>query len=163
MAKLLRFLSYIMKLFDIFKKEKKKGKERLKRPPKGAFKRAEKPSKEPQEIQKIQPSDKEEKKKKTGVTEGKSELASIIISFPHITEKATILAEKNVYVFRVSQRANKVMIKKAIKELYGFNPVRVNIVNIPPKVRSSRGKKGVKSGYKKAMVYLKEGEEIKLA
>lgn len=162
MAKLLRFSSCIMKLFDIFKREKKKGEERLKRPPKGAFKRVEKSSKEVKNKE-IQGEDKEEEKKKAGATEGKSELASVIISSPHITEKTTTLAEQNVYVFKVSPRANKVMIKKAIKELYGFTPVGVSIVNIPPKVRSRRGKKGVKSGYKKAMVYLKEGDQIELA
>jgi len=166
-----------MVLFDIFRKEKKKDKERLKRPPKGAFKQVEKSLKK---TQKTQTDDKKEKKEKTGLParlaeaptkragqagaiEGKSELASIIISSPHITEKTTVLTEKNVYVFRVSPRANKIMIKRAVKELYGFSPVRVNIVNIPSKVRSSRGKKGVKSGYKKAMVYLKKGDKIELA
>lgn len=162
MAELLRFLAYIMRLFDLFKKEKKKEKERLKRPPKGAFKQAKKPSKE-KKAQKIQTDDEEKKNAKAGATEGKSELASIIISSPHITEKTTIFAEKNVYAFKVSPRANKIMIKKAIKELYGFDPRKVGIINIPSKVRSARGKKGVKSGYKKAMVYLNKGDKIELS
>ncbi|MCF7836078.1 MAG: 50S ribosomal protein L23 [Candidatus Marinimicrobia bacterium] len=149
-----------MAIFDVFKREKQKGEERLKRPPKGAFKRVEKYSKDKQD-EVVEDGKKE--KGKNRATEGKSELASFVISAPHITEKSTILSEGNVYVFRVTPRANKITIKKAVKELYGFDPIRINIVNIPAKTRSSRGRKGVRSGYKKAMVYLKEGDQIELS
>ena len=87
-------------------------------------------------------------------------LSGIIISRPHITEKASNLAEKGAYVFVVNKRANKLEIKEAIKELYKVTPVKINIINVPSKQTGFRGRKGVKSGYKKAIVYLEEGDKI---
>jgi len=152
-----------MALFDIFKKgskggKKRKAEEKLKRPSKGVLKRVEKNKGfQPEAVSA------EKKEKKTISVENESELASKVISSPHITEKATFLSEKGVYVFKVMPKANKVMVRRAVKELYGFEPWKVSIVNISSKTRLSRGKKGVKSGYKKAMVYLKEGDKIELA
>lgn len=151
-----------MALFDILKgKKKKKIEEKFKkRPSKGALKQAEK-SPAPVEAKAGLP--RRQAGAKEGVKEGVSELGSIIISAPHITEKSTVSAERGVYVFRASSRANKVMIKKAVKEMYGFDPMKVGIVNIPSKVRSSRGKKGIKPGYKKAIIHLRVGDKIELA
>ena len=83
-----------------------------------------------------------------------------IIKKPRITEKAAHNAEANVYTFEVAQSANKTEIKKAILELYKVKPVKVNILQIPRKEIFSRGKAGVKSGGKKALVYLKKGDKI---
>lgn len=83
-----------------------------------------------------------------------------ILIKPRIAEKAAILAENKVYSFIVSQRANKTEIKKAIKAIYGVDPIKVNIINIPSKKVISRGKIGVKSAKKKALVYLKKSDSI---
>lgn len=86
-----------------------------------------------------------------------------VIKKPRITEKAAINAEANrVYTFNIHQDAKKGDVMNAIKTFYKVNPVKINISNIPSKnVRSRRtGKKGVKSGGRKAMVYLKEGDKI---
>jgi len=85
-----------------------------------------------------------------------------VILGPRITEKASDKAEENVYVFEVSSRANKIQIKEAIKNIYKVNAVKVNIAKTPSKTVFSRGKKGVKSGGKKAYVYLKEGDKIEI-
>ncbi|MBU1557443.1 50S ribosomal protein L23 [Patescibacteria group bacterium] len=85
-----------------------------------------------------------------------------ILLRPRITEKASDLAEKNVYVFEVSPRANKVLVKEAIKSIYKVDALRVNITKIPSKNVVSRGRKGVKTGGKKAVVYLKEGDKIEI-
>ncbi|MFH1402560.1 MAG: 50S ribosomal protein L23 [Patescibacteria group bacterium] len=79
---------------------------------------------------------------------------------PHITEKATINTDKNVYVFNVATDANKFRIREAIKNLYKVEPIKINITQIVSKQIVYRGKKGVKSGGKKAYVYLKEGDKI---
>lgn len=79
---------------------------------------------------------------------------------PHVTEKATALSESGVYAFEVTKTATKATILKSIKELYKVTPERINIVNIPPKNVITRGKKGIKSGLKKAYVYLKKGDVI---
>lgn len=89
-----------------------------------------------------------------------------IIKEPHITEKATDLIKQNKYVFKVFSKANKNEIKKAIKALYGAEVEKVNIVRSAPKKRRigkyQGWRKGLKKGYKKAIVTLKQGEEIEI-
>ncbi len=85
-----------------------------------------------------------------------------VIVRPRVTEKATISAENNVYVFDVVIDANKIQIKEAIKHLYKVEPVKVNIVAIPVKKIVYQGKKGVKARGKKAYVYLKDGDKISI-
>ena len=80
---------------------------------------------------------------------------------PHITERATALAEQNAYVFVVEPKATKREVIAAVKALYNVVPHKVNTVSIPAKRRTGRrGIHGVHSGYKKAIVYLKAGETI---
>jgi large subunit ribosomal protein L23 len=93
---------------------------------------------------------------------GRSGEMEHILTKPHITEKASMHAENNVYVFEVSKRANKTLVRNTIKELYNVSPVKINIVNLPAKEVSSRGIKGIKTGKKKALVYLKKGDTIEI-
>lgn len=81
---------------------------------------------------------------------------------PLITEKAAILAEKQTYVFEVARNTNKIEIGKAIEALYGVVPIRVNIINLPDTRVFVRGKNGVKSGVRKALVTLKKGDKIEI-
>lgn len=83
-----------------------------------------------------------------------------IIKHPRITEKASFGLENNVYTFDVSESANKNEIRKFILELYKVNPLKINITRIADKRVSLRGKKGLKSGGKKAVVFLKKGDKI---
>ncbi len=84
-----------------------------------------------------------------------------IIKNPRITEKASFAMEANVYTFDVSPSANKTEIKKAIFALYKVKPTKVNVVTIPTKKTSLRGRfESSKGGGAKAMVYLKKGDKI---
>ena len=91
----------------------------------------------------------------------KAGLEHVLMS-PRITEKATFSSANGIYVFDVAISANKKQIASAITALYNVKPRQVRIVNIRPKsVRNARtGKSGVKSGGKKAYVYLSKGETI---
>jgi len=80
----------------------------------------------------------------------------------NISEKTTILSENGKYTFKVYPHTNKIQIKKAINDHYGVHVKDVNIINIKDKVRILRGKKGIKTGYKKAVVTLKSGEKIEI-
>ncbi len=82
------------------------------------------------------------------------------IKNPRITEKASLMQEQNVYSFNVSNSANKNEISRAIFELYKVKPVKVNILAVPRKAATYRGKPGTKGGGKKALVYLKQGDKI---
>lgn len=99
----------------------------------------------------------------TTVVDGGEDLAHVL-AHPRITEKATLGTANSVYVFDVSPRANKRQIKAAVKLVYNVEPVKVHVTSIPSKnVRSMRtGVKGVKSGGKKAYVYLKKGDTISI-
>ena len=85
-----------------------------------------------------------------------------LIKKPRITEKASFHAEQNVYTFDVEKSANKTEIKKAIFQLYKVRPVKVNILMVKSKEIVVRGRKGTKSGGKKALVFLKKGEKIEI-
>ncbi len=85
-----------------------------------------------------------------------------IIKNGRITEKAASAMEKNTYVFNVTAGANKTEIKKAIFALYKVKPVKVNVLRIPRKNTSLRGKPSTHGGGRKAVVYLKEGDKIEL-
>jgi len=85
-----------------------------------------------------------------------------LILKPRVTEKASMNAENNIYIFDVSPRANKILIKEAIKNIYKVDAEKINILKVPSKNIISRGKKGVKSGGKKAIVYLKQGDKIEI-
>ena len=61
------------------------------------------------------------------------------ILFPVVTEKSTNLSEQNKIIFKVPQSANK-------KTL----------------IKSTRGKKVKKKGFKKAIITLKKGQNIDL-
>jgi large subunit ribosomal protein L23 len=93
-------------------------------------------------------------------------LSEVLIK-PILTEKANSQQESlRRYAFRVSRRANKLEIKKAVEEFYGVNVVDVNTVVVPGKNKTRYTKKGFTKGqkqaYKKAMVTVAEGENIDL-
>jgi large subunit ribosomal protein L23 len=82
------------------------------------------------------------------------------IKNPRITEKASDASAQNVYTFNVAASANKKEIKKAILSLYKVQPVKINILSVPHKNIMSKGKKGIRGGGKKAIVYLKKEDKI---
>lgn len=104
-------------------------------------------------------------KKETVKKENKETLTTIksILKSPCITEKAVNMSEVgNFYVFHVNSDANKVEIKKAIKDRYKVDVIQTRTINIPRK-RVVKGRKiGFKNGYKKAIVKIKEGQKIEI-
>lgn len=83
-----------------------------------------------------------------------------IILSPVITEKSTNLNALNKLTFKVAKDANKSSIKKSIEKLYKVKVIKVNTILSKPRVKMVRGKVGSKTGYKKAIVTLKEGQTI---
>ena len=86
-------------------------------------------------------------------------IKAVIVS-PRITEKGALLQDKNVYVFNVASDANKVDIKREITEIYNVTPLKVTTARTAAKPKFVRGRKGTRTGVKKAYVYLKEGDKI---
>ncbi|MGC4034470.1 MAG: 50S ribosomal protein L23 [Chitinophagaceae bacterium] len=93
-------------------------------------------------------------------------LSEVLIK-PILTEKANGQQEKlRRYAFKVSRKANKLEIKKAVEGFYGVTVTNVNTSVTPAKNKSRFTKAGVisgrKPGYKKAFVTVAEGETIDL-
>ena len=81
---------------------------------------------------------------------------------PHITEKSTNLSEQNKIIFKVPSKANKVNLKKNIEKIFKVNVTKINIINKKSKIKTSRGRKVKVSGFKKAIVTIKKGQNIDL-
>ena len=85
-----------------------------------------------------------------------------IIRNPVVTEKATLLGEKNQIVFRVAIDSTKPEIKAAVEGLFGVKVTGVNTLVAKGKTKRFRGRPGVRSDVKKAYVTLAEGQSIDL-
>jgi large subunit ribosomal protein L23 len=88
-----------------------------------------------------------------------------ILLRPLVTEKMTSIQEKQgKYGFIVKLDANKIEIKKAVKQAYGVNVVKVNTIRVDGKVKKRNTTKGVIVGraasYKKAIITIGPGEII---
>lgn len=139
-----------MSLLDIFKKDK-----HAKRQDKKTETTKQKTSVLPaaKVIAEREPKKEPEVKEKTG---RKQELK------PVVSEKAFTAQGKGVYVFKVASGADKQAIKSLVHRIYKVRPLKVNIIRTADKSLFLRRRRGVKPGYKKALVYLREGETISI-
>lgn len=92
----------------------------------------------------------------------KAELVNSIIITPIISEDAMTKTTIGKYVFKVNPKANKNQVSEAVEVLYGVDVVKVNVIKYKQKNHRFRMTKGKKSGYKKAIVTIKSGQEIQL-
>jgi len=77
-----------------------------------------------------------------------------------LTEKSNRLREGNQVIFEVAQDANKIQIKDAIQKLFKVTVVDVNTMNYRGKERRMGRGYGKLQNWKKAIITLKEGDEI---
>ena len=97
--------------------------------------------------------------RKPAVTLSREAMYQIIRS-PVITEKATLLSEKNQYVLRVSLDATKPQIKAAVEGLFGVSVVAVNTLVRKGKTKRVKGRPGRRSDVKNAIVRLAKDQAI---
>jgi large subunit ribosomal protein L23 len=84
-----------------------------------------------------------------------------IILRPIITEKSTLLKEKNREVcFEVAMKASKTEIKKAVEQLFKVKVESVHTQHKTGKWRKVGRNQGKTKDWKKAYVKLKEGEKM---
>ena len=109
---------------------------------------------------KAKPAKKKVVRKEKG-SDKKDNLEKVLIR-PLITEKVSMMGSFGQYVFEVAPKANKVEIKRAIKQVYGVTPVSVNVMNVSGKsVRYGRTISKRKN-WRKAIITLKEGDKIEV-
>ncbi len=81
---------------------------------------------------------------------------------PIITEKSTILAGQDKYVFEVDPRANKAQIKEAVQLAFNVRVADVNTINMKGKPRRFGRRVVHRPNWKKAIVTLVPGDKIEL-
>jgi large subunit ribosomal protein L23 len=79
---------------------------------------------------------------------------------PVITEKTTLLSEKNKVVFRVPLTATKDDVKAAVEALFKVKVMSVNTIRVKGKTKRFRGVEGKRADRKKAIVTLADGDSI---
>jgi large subunit ribosomal protein L23 len=86
-----------------------------------------------------------------------------VIKRPLNTEKSTIAAEVNQYVFEVDSRSNKVQVREAIEHIFKVDVTKVRVVNMAPRF-GRWGRKRVKrsAAWKKAIVSVAAGQKIEV-
>lgn len=77
-----------------------------------------------------------------------------------LTEKATRIRGQNKVVFRVARDANKIQIRDAIQKLFDVTVTDVNTMVMRGKERRMGRGYAKLQNWKKAIVTLKEGDEI---
>ena len=84
-----------------------------------------------------------------------------VLLAPHVSEKASMLADANQqFVFKVARDATKPEVKKAVEMLFEVNVKGVNIVNVKGKTKRFGAHFGRRSDWKKAYVTLEAGQDI---
>jgi large subunit ribosomal protein L23 len=87
-----------------------------------------------------------------------------VLLAPHISEKATIAAEKNrQFVFKVAKDASKPEIKAAVEALFSVKVKSVQTTVVPGKSKRFGRFEGRRGDAKKAYVSLQPGFDITFA
>lgn len=83
-----------------------------------------------------------------------------VIKRPVVTEKTTLGADLNQYVFEVALEANKHQIQDAVEALFDVGVTKVRTAVIAGKRKRFGRTFGKRSNWKKAVVTLREGDKI---
>ena len=80
---------------------------------------------------------------------------------PHVSEKATVLADsKKQFVFKVATDATKLEIKKAVESLFDVKVAAVNTMNVQGKTKRTARGLGKRNDWKKAYIALQPGQDL---
>lgn len=94
------------------------------------------------------------------VTKDDTKDAYRVLMHPVVSEKAARAGEHRQYVFAVATGATRIAVARAVSDLYGVRPEKVNIVRVKGKrVRFGR-RTGKQKDWKKAVVTLPAGKTI---
>ena len=86
-----------------------------------------------------------------------------VLSAPIVSEKATMVAEKNnVVTFKVLQDSTKYEIKAAVELMFKVEVKGVSVVNTKGKSKRFGKSMGRRDNVRKAYVMLKTGQELNL-
>lgn len=87
-----------------------------------------------------------------------------VLLAPHISEKATVAADKNrQFVFKVAKNATKPEIKAAVEKMFDVKVKSVQTTTVPGKAKRFGRFESRRSDTKKAYVSLQPGYDITFA
>ena len=87
--------------------------------------------------------------------------ADVLIA-PVVSEKSYSGLADRKYTFKVHQDAHKTQVRQAVEQLFDVKVRSVNIVKVQPKPKRRGAIKGVRQGWKKAIVQLHAGQTIEI-
>ena len=85
-----------------------------------------------------------------------------ILIRPLITEKGTLLADQNKYLFAVALDATKIDVRRAVEQTFDVTVLSVNVVNVPGKEKRWGRHRYRTSRWRKAIVTLQQGQTLDL-
>ena len=85
-----------------------------------------------------------------------------ILLAPVVSEKSYAGIADRRYTFKVHQDAHRTQVRQAVEDLFGVHVERVNMVKVQAKPKRRGLFKGVRPGWKKAIVQVREGETIEI-
>ena len=85
-----------------------------------------------------------------------------VLLAPVVSEKSYSLISDRKYTFKVHKNAHKTQIRQAVEELFEVHVENVNILKVQPKPKRRGMSKGIRPGWKKAIVQVREGETIEI-
>jgi large subunit ribosomal protein L23 len=85
-----------------------------------------------------------------------------ILLAPVVSEKSYSLIGEGKYVFRIHPDAHRTQVRQAVEQLFDVHVEGVNVLKVQAKPKRRGMQKGVKPGWKKAIVQLREGESIEI-
>ena len=85
-----------------------------------------------------------------------------VLLAPVVSEKSYSLISDRKYTFKVHKNAHKTQVRQAVEELFEVHVENVNILKVQPKPKRRGVSKGIRPGWKKAIVQVREGETIEI-
>ncbi len=77
-----------------------------------------------------------------------------------LTEKTSVNENQNLLALIVDRHATKGMVKEAVESIFKVRVLNVNTLNKRPENVTFKGKKGKRSGFKKAYVTLHDDDNV---
>ena len=85
-----------------------------------------------------------------------------VLLAPVVSEKSYSLITDRKYTFKVHRNAHKTQVRQAVEELFGVRVESVNILKVQAKPKRRGLTKGMRPGWKKAIVQLRDGDRIEI-
>jgi large subunit ribosomal protein L23 len=85
-----------------------------------------------------------------------------VLIAPVVSEKSYGQIAQNRYTFKVHQDAHKTQVRQAVEELFDVKVLKVAIIKVQAKPKRRGAIRGIRPGWKKAVVQLKQGDSIEI-